>query len=177
MNKYTQLIFFSLLIMPIVFGVAQAQNSTNSTNAKDPFEIMLNQAREQERQKIVQTFAERQKQNQAASTQGNPAMNKGQSANPENQTGAPNSNQPNTTNPQGTPSTPATPAAGTPGAPPTATANVPVASVNPTNTPQAPANIYAPPPAAATPPQASANPAQASQPQLPSQQQKPTNMY
>lgn len=177
MNKYTPLTFFSLLIVPIAFGVAQAQsNSNTSPDVKDPFEIMLNQAREQQRQHLVQSFAEYQKQSQTANAQNNPAMGKGQNINPENQAGQPNSNQPtnsnqpnnaNTTNSQGTPAAPT----GTPSSPPATptanpAANIPMPSANPTNTPQSPANIYAAPP--------TNNP---TQPQLPSQQQKPTNMY
>lgn len=148
MNRHSPFTFFGLLMIPFVFGVVHAQdNASNSANSKDPFELMLNQAREEQRQKMLQDFTQSEKENEMQN------MNKAKPSDQQNP-GA-NPNQPNKTAPN-------------PVAPHVAPgSSIPLPGTSPTNSnePAAPpANIYLPPP----PPPGVVPPGQgSSQPPLP----------
>jgi hypothetical protein len=145
MNKQSCGIGFGLFLIPLLFGVVHAQGSDGSTSS-DPFDLMLNNAREQQRQKITQDFAESQKQNQqadSATTNTNTGSTNTQS---QSQAGQVMPNQPNNNTASSMGGSPP-PTAAAPSAP---QANVPLPSTAPTNTnvPNAstPTNIYVPPP-------------------------------
>ncbi len=157
---------FGLLIIPIVFGVVHAQDN-NAASGNDPFELMLNQAREEQRQKILQDFSQNQKENEA---QNSSIANKAASANQQGTADQANTN-PSSDKNVASGSSPAAP-----GLPPS---NVPLPNANPTNTNplpnNPPANIYVPPP-----PPAGVGPPSGgeSRPALPPQTpQAPANLY
>lgn len=139
-NRYS--IGFGLFLIPLLFGAVHAQGSDGSTS-NDPFDLMLNNAREQQRQKITQDFAESQKQNQQADSA---AMNTNAgSTNTQSNPGQAGQSMPSQPNNNT--------ASSTGGSPPAAAApqaNIPLPSTAPTNTnvPNAstPTNIYIPPP-------------------------------
>ena len=130
MNRHSPFVFFGFLVIPLVFCVAHAQDNAVS-NSSDPFDKMFSQARDQERQKIMDKFSQSQ-QNSPSPFPG--AV--GSSKNPyqQNQAGQDSSKN----------ALPASPAA--------PSSNIPLPSVNPTNTPVVPPsnNIYVPPSPAPT---------------------------
>lgn len=144
MNKYSPLLFSGLLIIPLALSVVHAQDSGSSSN--DPFSKMFNQAREQSREKIVQGFA--QAQQNATPPFGGAA---GASRSSQQTQSTQDSNKSSTPS-----SSPAAPGA-----------SIPAASVNPTNTGSAPANIYGPPPQSPAP-----APTQPAMPSSPAPQNK-----